>query len=860
MKPFSQIATSHKDIVQGHLTMDVFAADLWQIVSGKAPLDYKDPDLFFKKTFLTKGLKNILDTAEKRLKGSTGDSVIQLQTPFGGGKTHTLIALYHKAKEWNANVVVIDGTALDPKEEKLWEEMERQLTGEVTLTRGNTSPGKEKLIELISKKSPVLILMDEVLEYMAKAMGVKVGDSNLATQSLAFIQELTGAVSAVGNALLVVTLPSSVLEHYDENTERMFQKLQRITGRTEKIYTPVSDEEIVCVVKKRLFERINEEEAKKIVDEFIEYAKSEGILSSEEEVLEYRKRFLESYPFKPEVIDVLYKRWGSFPFFQRTRGVLRLLSLVVHELLKENLPFIRICDFNLKNEDLRKELVKHLGSEWESVISQDITDSSSGAKTVDKELPASYSSYKLGTAVSTAIFMMCFTGRGSIEVSIKEIKKAVSVPGLPSSVIDTVINNLKEKLFFLSDEGLFFTNQPNLNRILVTREENIEENEIYEKELEILKKHVTNGSHGFKVYLHPKFPKDVPDNSDLKLVILASEKPSIDFLERCGESPRVYRNTLVFLCVDETQRGAFYGYLKKLIAAMSVQRSDLVRSLTEGQKRELGNKIKNYEEREYEELRKYYRKLFLPGKDGFEEMDMSYPMYGGESFLDKEIYEYLKEQGKILEDISPKFIKAKYLSENDYLETSRLYDAFLKTPGEIMLKSKDVLINGIKRGVEEGLFGFGYLEEEKPVCVKIDDRLEDVTFEENEIIVKPDICKKDAQTEKKEGEEGTGSSEENQTYGGIELGGSVTISESAETSTVSDEKKIRQLRLELKVPIGQTSTVTRILNYLKDRFSRVTVTVSIQAEDGGLEKSDYEDRILEALRQSGINIISEDKK
>jgi hypothetical protein len=856
MKPFSQIAVPHRDIVQGYLTMDVFAADLWQVANGKGPLEYRDPDLFFKRTFLTKGLKNILDTAEKRLRGSTGDSVIQLQTPFGGGKTHTLIALYHKAKEWNANVVVIDGTTLNPEEKRLWEEMERQLTGEVTLTRGNTSPGKEKLIDLISKRSPVLILMDEVLEYMAKAMSVKVGDSNLATQSLAFIQELTGAVSAVGNSLLVVTLPSSVLEHYDENTERIFQQLQRIIGRTERIYTPVSDEEIVHVVKRRLFERIDEEEAKKTVDEFIEYAKNEGILSSEEEVIEYRKRFLESYPFKPEVIDVLYKRWGSFPSFQRTRGVLRLLSLVVHELLEEKLPFIRICDFNLRNEDLRKELVKHIGSEWESVISQDITDDNSGAKRVDKELPASYNSYRLGTAVSTAIFMMCFTGNDKIEVTIKEIKKAVSVPGLPSSVIDTVINDLKERLFFLSDEGLFFTNQPNLNRILVTREESVEENEIYEKELEILKKHV-RGSFGFRVYLHPKFPKDVPDSPDLKLVILPSEKPSIDFLEKYGESPRVYRNTLVFLCVDETQRGAFYGYLRKLIATMSVQKSEKLQ-LTEGQKRELANKIRNYEEREYEELRKYYRKLFLPGKDGFEEMDMSYPMYG-ESFLDKEIYDHLKEeQGKILEDISPKFIKARYLSENDYLETSRLYDAFLKTPGEIMLKSRDVLIKGIKKGVEEGLFGLGYLKEGKPVCEKIDERPEDVTFEENEIIMKPEICKEEVQAEKREDEKGTSPSEEGQTYE-IEPRGTVTVEESNGTSTVSDERKIKRLKLELKVPIGQTSTVTRILNYLKDKFSHVTVTVSVQAEDGALEKSDYEDRILEALRQSGINIIFEDK-
>lgn len=273
-------------------------------------MDYQDFDLFFKKTYLTDGLKNILEIAKKRLESKTGDSTIQLQTPFGGGKTHTLIALYHKAKEWGAKVVVLDGTALNPKEKKLWEELERQLTGKIEITKGDTAPGKEALLKLLSENSPVLILMDEVLEYVTKAAGIKVGDSNLAAQTFAFIQELTGTVSTVGNALLVLTLPSSILEHYDENAEKMFQQLQKITGRMEKIYTPVKDEEIENVIKARLFREIDEREAKKVVDEFVEYARKEGLLSGDE-VVEYRERFLRSYPFKPEVIETLYHRWGS---------------------------------------------------------------------------------------------------------------------------------------------------------------------------------------------------------------------------------------------------------------------------------------------------------------------------------------------------------------------------------------------------------------------------------------------------------------------------------------------------------------------------------------------------------------------
>jgi predicted AAA+ superfamily ATPase len=117
MRPFTTVAVPHDDILKEKLTMDVFAADLWQVYKGTAPAEYQDPGEFFKKTFLTKGMTYLIDVVRNRLEGRGGDPVIQLQTPFGGGKTHSLIALYHKAKtEFNANVVVLSGTAFDPRE------------------------------------------------------------------------------------------------------------------------------------------------------------------------------------------------------------------------------------------------------------------------------------------------------------------------------------------------------------------------------------------------------------------------------------------------------------------------------------------------------------------------------------------------------------------------------------------------------------------------------------------------------------------------------------------------------------------------------------------------------------------------
>jgi len=845
MKPFTQIAVPHEDILKGRLTMDIFAADLWQVANEKAPLDYQDADLFFNKTYLTKGLKNIIEVAKARLEGKSGDSVVQLQTPFGGGKTHTLIALYHKAREWNANVVVFDGTAVNPKEVKPWEELERQLTEKIEITKGNISPGKEKLIKLLSENSPVLILVDELLGYATKASGIKIGDSNLASQTLAFFQELTAAVSTVGNTLLVLTLPSSILEHYDENAERMFQQLQKIAGRIEKIYTPVEDEEIENVVRARLFSKIDEKEVKKVVNEFVEYTKSESLLS-DEEIASYRDRFLRSYPFKPEVIDVLYKRWGSFPTFQRTRGVLRLLSLVVHDLLDKNIPFIRLGDFNLNDDGIRRELIKYIGQEWDSIIAQDITSKGSGAKKVDESLGSSYKPYNLGTVVSTTIFMMSFSGRGKKGSSIREIKLSTVYPEFSSTVIDTVISNLKEKLFYISDEGLFFTNQPNLNRMIIAREESISNSDIYEEEKRVIKAHISS-SPKLRMCLYPKFPKDISDTAELKLIILDKNKPGKEFLEKYGENPRVYRNTLILLCVDENQKESFYLYLRKFLALKSIDADKKLR-LTDGQRKEVKNKLKNYEQREYEELRKLYRKLFLPAKDGYKEIDMGIPTFG-ESLLDKEIYEHLRSKGEILEKVAPKVIKDKYLPGKDYIEIKKLYEAFLKTPGEIRLISKEGFIESIKEGVKNGLFGLGYVSGKEIECKYINE-IPAVNLTDGEVIIRPELCIKGI---KEEGEK------EQQVHPRKEVEEVSAVKETRMKTGEFIGEKYSKIGLKLKVPVGQVSTIARIVNYLKNKFNQCTIEIAIHTSNGEIQVTEYEDKVKEALTQGGIEIEEENK-
>ncbi|MFN3472139.1 MAG: DUF499 domain-containing protein, partial [Aquificaceae bacterium] len=564
---------------------------------------------------------------------------------------------------------------------------------------------------LISKNQPLLILMDELLEYAAKAAGIKVGDSNLATQTLAFMQELTVAISSFDKSLLIFTLPSSLIEHYDENAERIFLQLQKITGRVEKVYTPVEDEEVAQIIKRRLFSYIDEKSAKENIEEFLDYAEREGILPTDKAL--YRERFLKSFPFQPEVIDVLYKRWGSIPTFQRTRGVLRILALVVNTLKDSQIPFIRLGDFKLENEELRRELIKHIGNDYDSVIASDITSPDSGSKKVDRELGSLYLPYSFGTKVSTTIFMYSFSGGPEKGATTKEIKLACSNVNFPSSVITDAIDKLKEKLFYLSESGLFFTKQANLNRILLDKMENIDERQLKEEEEKLIKKAI--GKEFFEVYIWPRNTKDVPDTSKLKLVVLEYKDRVKEFIENYGDRPRTYPNVLIFLCPLDSERVAFENFLKRKMAFKLIE-SDETLQLTEAQKKEVKKRIEEAEKDEVSMLRNLYRTVLLPYKGDLKEIDLGQPTHQRDLKIDRDVYERLRSEGEILERLNPLTIKERYLRDKEYVETRKLLEAFYRTPGEVRIKEEKVFKDAIKDGVRQGLFGLGRIEKGTPIC------------------------------------------------------------------------------------------------------------------------------------------------
>lgn len=738
MKPFISVARPHEDVLRESLELDVFAANIWSVYKGEAPSEYQDPRIFESKTYQTRGLKNIVDFVKARLEGRGGDPVIQLQTPFGGGKTHALIALYHMAKDMGANVVVLAGDAFDASEVVLWEEMERQLTGDVSLLGSGTAPGVDKIKSVLVDHQPVLILVDELLEYAVKAAAIKVGDSTLASQLLAFMQELSVAVSSLDRASLVVTLPSSALEHYDENAEKLFQQLSKVLGRIEKIYAPVADDEIYSVIRRRLFKSVNEDEVREIVEEIVEKLDSEDLLPEGVDASDYRRAFIESYPFQPEVIDVLYERWGSFPNFQRTRGVLRLLSLVVNSLKDSSISFIRLSDFDLSNDHIKREFIKFIGNEYDSIIASDIIGADSGSKIIDASL-RSYAPYKLGTHIATTIFLYSFSGGERNGATLEEIKRSCIETEIPTAIISDTLDKMREKLFYLHKrDGLYhFSNKPNLTRIHTTRKENVTQDIIVEEERRLLGQII--GKKLFESYIWPRSPADIPDNKKLKLIVCREKDECNAILEMRGEVPRVYKNTLIFLVPAPEERGIFEEHVRNKRAWESIYEDSHLEIPREDRK-QVKKKIEDLESEDKENIRNLYRHVYVPGREELEKIDLGRTA-GVDTPIDYEIKDMLKDEDKLTDKIAPDVIELRYLNRDDHVETRKILNAFYTTPGEIRITDEKVLKDAIRAGVKKGLFGLGIRREDEIECKCIKEECS-VTFHENEVIIKAEECKK----------------------------------------------------------------------------------------------------------------------
>lgn len=415
-----EVMQPHPDVAEGRYRAAEFAADLAQVSRGEGAYEYRDPVEFFARTYVTEGMAGLLTESLQRISGKGGEPVIQLKTAFGGGKTHSMLALYHIARGGisiarvpnlkhvlervgldefpRANVAVLVGTALDPTKKKnpanlpkytvstIWGEMAYQLVtsaGRPDLyaivadaDRKGVSPGSENLKILLNECGPCLILMDELVAYAKKIYGVEGLPAGSYDNFITFIQEITEAARASENSIVVASIPESEIEIGGEAGKTALETIEHTFGRMESIWKPVAANEGFEVVRRRLFLDCKNEEARdEVCNAFSSmYQENSTDFPIEVKEVSYRDRMVACYPIHPEVFDRLYEDWATLERFQRTRGVLRLMAAVIHELWMANDAGAMIMpgSIPLDMPNVRDELVRHLPDTWNSIIDREV--------------------------------------------------------------------------------------------------------------------------------------------------------------------------------------------------------------------------------------------------------------------------------------------------------------------------------------------------------------------------------------------------------------------------------------------------------------------------------------------------------
>jgi hypothetical protein len=592
LKPWHAVATPHEDVREGRLAEAVFAANLWAVVQGTAPEVYLDPEEFFRKTYLTTGLSTVLGRVASALRrgGESGDRIISLQTAFGGGKTHTLVALWHLAKhadrlkgsphaeglrkavggrlpEKVKGVAVFTNQTCDATQGRhvedgvhlhtLWGELAYQLGGKVLYERVRANDESQRVpqglfFEILQAASPCLILLDELADYCVGAAAVPVGDTSLADQTVSFIQQLTEAVQQVPGAVVVATLPASKYEvAQSERGQEAFVTLEKRFQRLGADVKPVADEEIYEVVRARLFESIAPESEpdypKKVAQVYQGmYAAHAGEVPSEAAKNTYREQLQRAYPFHPLLIDALYTRWGSHPDFQRTRGVLRLLASLVGDLWKrrqgstETQHLIQPCHIRWSVDALQAALTRLWGPAYQSVAAADVIGDRSNAGLFDEERGGDYRSESIGRGLASAILLGSFGGQGGRSgFSSKDLKLACSKQGLNWNYADGALLELENRCFYLHTatagslgKRYWFGTKPTLNKLVVQyRQQSAKEN-FGEEILEDLRAESQKGALAgatWRVIVNPA--QDLPEQKLLTLLVLP---PSLAWDENGG--------------------------------------------------------------------------------------------------------------------------------------------------------------------------------------------------------------------------------------------------------------------------------------------------------------------------------------
>lgn len=604
LKPWRDVIQPHDDVARGRFALAEFAADLHQVAQGpsghldaghdEGASEYTDPVAFFERTFLTEGLRRLLTEAVSRVAGDSGSPIVDLQTSFGGGKTHSMIALYHLlsgtpldrfpqevqdlVRATGATAVpsvrraVLVGTELRPGQESvkpdgtkvgtLWGELAWQLGGAdgfalvAEADRTRTNPGGA-LRDLFRQFSPCLVLIDE---WVAYARGLYADDSlrgGTFDTHFTFAQALTEAARSTPGTLLVVSIPASESpdgtpigsEHEvgGAGGREALRRLRVVVGRMESSWRPATAEESFEIVRRRLFQPVDptrlpdRDATARVFGEL--YRSQAGEFPPETRERAYEERIKQAYPIHPELFARLYEDWSTLERFQRTRGVLRLMATVVHALWAagDQSPVILPATVPLSDATVVAELTRNLDDSWKPIIDADVDGPTSLPRSLDDEIK-NLGRYSAARRVARTVFLGSapLAGTPNQGLDAARVRLGCALPGETVAIYADALNRLADRgtYFFVGGGRYWYGTQAGITRVARDRAQRLlagNRHEVRDEIVELLGKPATLGSIDPFTAVHPApaSPAEVADVASARLVIL---RPDAAHVARSEES------------------------------------------------------------------------------------------------------------------------------------------------------------------------------------------------------------------------------------------------------------------------------------------------------------------------------------
>ncbi len=606
LRPWREVCEPHPDVLESRFSDAEFAANLALVDQGEGSEEYLDPAAFFRITYATEGLKRVLTTTVARLAGTGGDPVIGLQTNFGGGKTHTMLALHHLAGAVEAgyqpkeltglgeifaaagvetldrvNRAVFVGTHKGAAEamhieggreiRTLWGYIAWRLGGWKAFNsiadseKARTNPGSEKLIPILRDAAPCLILMDEVVAFARQLRGLEYDAFH------AFIQSLTEAAAAVQGAVVVGSLPESGAEVGDEQGKDALKRLEKIFGRVQSAWTPASGIETFEIVRRRLFQPLDETGEKARTDTISAFRKlyRDHRADFPAEVLEttYAEQMRRAWPLHPELLRRFSGDWSVLEKFQKTRGILKIMANVVYALWssESNAPIIMPALLPFRDTKVRTALLEPLGDAFGPILQAEVDGEASLTAKIETQRPR-FSKTRAATLAARAVFFATAPHNGAARggMSGTELRLSCAQPGDQIAIYGEALQEIASRSAHLYRDGdsYWFSPQPTLNKLAADRAQDISDEQADLRIIELLREEQRSRAGFPRVHAAPDNPTDIDDRRSTALIILPPSAPyeagaeskgaiaASETIERRGSGQRRFRNALLFIAAD----------------------------------------------------------------------------------------------------------------------------------------------------------------------------------------------------------------------------------------------------------------------------------------------------------------------